>query len=82
MFIDYMAYKVSKVLMGFTYTLSCVEKPTVFPNKTSLFGQNQYKILVFKEHGDTHRSLPCQQKLRGIRAHLLQSSAKVTQILK
>ena len=40
MFIDYMAYKVSKVLMGFTYIISCVEKQTESPNKTSLFGQN------------------------------------------
>ena len=39
-FIDYMAYKASKALMGFTYIISCVERPTVFPNKTSLYGQN------------------------------------------
>ena len=40
MFVVYMAYKVSKAQMEFTYIIFCVEKPTVFPNKTSLFGQN------------------------------------------
>ena len=82
MFIDYMAYKVSQVLMGFTYIISCVENQPYLPTRPPCLVK-----LILKDHFiDSLYKLslsdPLCRKGSEDKHGSLQSSAKVTQILK